>query len=273
MKNNFKSFLFEERHSLLIFETNNELLDYFKINFPERFRYIAVSDIKEATEIIKRRNISLILSNISDPIINGFELCKKIKSNLNTCQIPFVFSTAKICIKQKIKGYELGADDFIIKPYNKNLITAQINRMIQNWELINKKCRITKDYRVELGINHISKNEKFMKAVRKVLEDNLSDPDFNVTGLSEKLQISTTQLYRNLKELTGYTPVEFIRIVRLKNAYKMLSNTNDSITEICYCSGFNNVSYFIKCFRDMFGFTPGYFRNSVGSEVLDLALW
>jgi AraC-like DNA-binding protein len=170
-----------------------------------------------------------------------------------------------------IKGYEMGADDYIAKPVNKNLLSAKINRLIQSRLMIKEKYRV-QNFISEPEKISISKDEHFLKVVKKILKDNLSDPDLNVTSLSEKLNISTTQLYRKLKEITGQPPVEFIRRVRLQSAFKMLSQDNNSVTEVCYISGFNNVSYFIKCFKNRYGVTPAHFRNKVGHELEDESL-
>ena len=196
----------------------------------------------------------------------------RLKGNLNTCHIPFVFISAKNCVEQMIRGYELGADDYITKPFDENILMVRINRLIQNRKLIKEKY-LKQNFMIELGDKHFSRDEKLISAIRKILEDNLSDPDFNVTSLSAKLQISTTHLYRILKKSTGYTPVEFIRIVRLKSAFKMLNRNRINVTEVCYHSGFNNVSYFIKCFKDMFGVTPGHFRNKISNDVYDTVMY
>jgi YesN/AraC family two-component response regulator len=272
MKNIFKSFFFDERHTILILDTKGDLLDYLKMNFSASYKYISVSNVKEALEIIEMKSLSLIIADISASKTGGFKLCEKIKGSLNTCHIPVVFLSGKNCVEQMIQGYELGADDFITKPFDNNLLLVQINRLIQNRALIKEKYR-AQSFIVEPRKKNISKDEKFILAVRKVLEDNLADPDFNVTSLSEKLQISTTQVYRILKDLTGHTPVEFIRNVRLHNAFKMLNQDKISVTEVCYHSGFNNVSYFIKCFKYMFGVTPGYFRSKISNDVYDEVMY
>ena len=118
-----------------------------------------------------------------------------------------------------------------------------------------------------MGGNTGSKDEQFVKSVRKILKENLADPDFNVQKLACKMNTSTTQLYRNLKEFTGYTPVEFIRILRLQHAYTLLNKKNLSATEACFQSGFNHLSYFIKCFKKMFGSTPANFMNKLEKNI------
>ncbi len=272
MKNIFNPSFFDERHNVLVFETNKEQIDYLRITFPSSHKFLEVSDVNEALKITGEEHFSLVIAGVSVSQTGGFELCDKIKGNLNTCHIPFILISAKNCVEHMIRGYELGADDYITKPYDKNLLLVRINRLIQNRKRIREKYR-KQNFMTELENNHFSRNEKFIAAIRNILEDNLSDPDFNVTSLSAKLRISTTQLYRILKDSTGYSPVEFIRIVRLKNAFKMLNRNRINVTEVCYHSGFNNVSYFIKCFKDMFGVTPGHFRNKISNDLYDSVIY
>jgi AraC-like DNA-binding protein len=115
---------------------------------------------------------------------------------------------------------------------------------------------------VEVSDNVSNRDEEFIQTVKGILEENISDADFNVNKLAGHLNISTTQLYRRIKELTDYSPVELIRIIKLQKAYTLLSKKNNTIKEVCYLTGFNNLSYFIKCFREHFGITPANFRDN-----------
>ncbi len=268
MKNILKPFFSEERHNVLVFDATKEQLGFLRKSFPSNHNFIVVSDVNEALKIASENHLLIVIAGFSVFRTGGVDLCEKIKRNMNTCHIPFVFISAKNCVEQMIRGYELGADDYITKPFDERLLMVRINRLIQNRKRIREKYR-KQSFMIELREKDIPKDEKFISAVRRVLEDNLSDPDFNVTSLSEKLQISTTQVYRTLKDMTGHTPVEFIRNVRLQNAFEMLSHDKISVTEVCYHSGFNNVSYFIKCFKYMFGATPGYFRNRINNDAYE----
>jgi AraC-like DNA-binding protein len=268
MKNRLKSFFSEERHNVLVFDANKEQFDFLKKSFPSNPNFIVVSDVNEALKVTDENHLLIVIAGFSGSRTDGFELCEEMKRNINTCHIPFVFISAKNCIEQMIRGYELGADDYVTRPFDEKLLMVRINRLIQNRKRIREKYR-KQSLMIELREKDIPKDDKFISAVRRVLEDNLSDPDFNVTSLSEKLQISTTQVYRTMKDMTGLTPVEFIRNVRLQNAFEMLSRDKISVSEVCYHSGFNNVSYFIKCFKYMFGATPGYFRNKISNDVFD----
>jgi AraC-like DNA-binding protein len=121
---------------------------------------------------------------------------------------------------------------------------------------------------VEISETNFSKDDEFIMNFRSILEKNITDPSFNVKSVAESMNVSSTQLYRKIKALTGYSPVEFIRIIKLQSAYELLLKRNNSVKEICYLSGFNNISYFIKCFRGHFGVTPANLKEngSVHSE-------
>ncbi|WP_372949466.1 helix-turn-helix domain-containing protein [Mariniphaga sp.] len=268
MKNSVKPFYFEDKHIVMLFDTKEEQHGCFKMALSSGHKPMVVTDVNEALESIGRKNFSLIIADISESQTNGYELCEKIKGNLSTCHIPFVFISAQNSVEQMIQGYELGADDYITKPFDEKLLMVRLNRLVQNRKRIREKYR-KQSFVIEPREKDIPKDKKFISSVRKVLEDNLSDPDFNVASLSEKLNISTTQVYRILKNMTGHTPVEFIRNVRLQNAFDMLNQNKFSVTEVCYHSGFNNVSYFIKCFKYMFGVTPGHFRNKISNDIYD----
>ena len=251
---------FEDKPTILIVEDNKELREFLYSFFSRNYNSIIARDGVEALEIVEKQNLNLIISDIILPNMDGYELCRKIKNDMKTCHIPFVLLTAKNTDEQMIKGYDVGADGYIAKPFDIHLLSAQVRRLIKNRALIKEKYR-TQNFMVEMQINSNSKDEQFVKNVRKILEDNISDPEFNVNRLSKQLSISSTQLYRRMKDLTGHSPVEFIRILKLQKAYSLLGNRDNTIKEVCFLTGFNNLSYFIKCFREHFGVTPASFRD------------
>ncbi len=255
----------EEKSTLLIIDVNKSSLNTLSNYFSENYNIITASNGLDALKIAWKINPSLILTTVAIQGLNGFEICRQIKSDLKLCHIPLILFISKNTISQKIKGYEVGADSIIPKPFDINLLAAQVNRLIQNRILIKEKY-LTQNYMIELEGNNESKEERFVKTVRKILKENIADPDFNVQKLAGKMNSSTTQLYRNMKEITGHSPVEFIRILRLQNAHILLNHKDISVTEACYQSGFNNVSYFIKCFKRMFGSTPANIVNSFANN-------
>ena len=246
--------------TLVIVEDNVDLRSFLKNALADRYNCHEASDGKEGYDLITRIIPDMIISDVIMPRMDGYELCAKVKENSKTCHIPVILLTANNAAEHVVSGFEKGADAYITKPFDMSIIKAQISRLIKNRELIREKY-ITHNFMVEITQSNLSKDDEFIVMLRQLLEQNLSVSDFNVKKLSEDLNISTTHLYRKLKALTGLSPVEFIRVFKLQKACEMLSNTNQSIKEIGYGLGFNNLSYFVKCFREQFGVTPTTFRQ------------
>jgi AraC-like DNA-binding protein/CheY-like chemotaxis protein len=254
-----------EKPTLLVFDNNKKLRNDLSHCFAENYKIVFSSNGLDASEIAMDINPELIITGTSIHGLNGFEVCREIKSNLKLCHIPLILFISKNTISQKIKGYEVGADNIIPKPFDINLLAAQVKRLIENRKLIKEKYH-AQNFMVEPEEKTESNNERFVKTVKEILRENLADPDFNVQKLAGKMNSSTTQLYRNLKEFTGYTPVEFIRMFRLQFAYNLLIKKDLSVSEVCFQSGFNHASYFIKCFKKMFGSTPANLINSFANK-------
>jgi len=246
--------------TLVIVEDNTDLRTFLKNALSGMYNCYEAGDGKEGYDIISRIIPDMIISDVVMPKMDGYELCAKVKENNKTCHIPLILLTANNASEHVVSGYEKGADAYVTKPFDMSIIKAQISRLIKNRELIREKY-MTQNFMVEVSQSNLSKDDEFIVKLRQLLEENLSESDFNVKKLSEDLNISTTHLYRKLKALTGLSPVEFIRVFKLQKACEMLSNTSLSIKEIGYGLGFNNLSYFVKCFREQFSVTPSTFRQ------------
>lgn len=250
---------------VLIVEDNVELGEFLSGVFSRKYNCLFAENGEEAWYLVQQYYPDIIISDAIMPFMDGLDLCKKVKENKETCHIPVLLLTAKDKPEQIAEGYNVGADSYVTKPFDLNLLLSQTEGLIQNRLLIREKYR-TRNFMVEIERNITSRDEEFMQAVRKILEFNISDPEFNVNKLAHELDISTTQLYRRLKDLTNYSPVEFIRLAKLQKAYGLLSARNNTVKEVCYLTGFNNMSYFIKCFREQFGVTPANFRDNGRAE-------
>lgn len=246
--------------TIVIVEDNIDLRAFLKNTLSGTYSCYEAGDGKEGYELIARIIPDIVISDVVMPKMDGYELCEKIKENNKTCHIPVILLTANNASDHIIAGYDRGADAYVTKPFDMSIIKAQILRLIKNRELIREKY-MTQNFMVEVSQSNLSKDDEFIVKLRQLLEENLSESDFNVKKLSEDLNISTTHLYRKLKALTGLSPVEFIRAFKLQKACEMLSNTSYSIKEIGYGLGFNNLSYFVKCFREQFGVTPSTYRQ------------
>lgn len=254
--------------TVVLVEDNVDLRKFLINALSISYNCYEAGDGREGYELITRIIPDIIISDVIMPKMDGYELCEKIKENSKTCHIPIILLTANNASNHIISGYSKGADAYITKPFDMSIIKAQIYRLIKNRELIREKY-LTHNFMVEVSTSNMSRDDEFIVNLRKLLENNLSESDFNVKKLSEDLNISTTHLYRKLKTLTGLSPVEFIRVFKLQKACELLANSNLSIKEIGYSLGFNNLSYFVKCFREQFHVTPSAYRQKGIPEPLE----
>ena len=247
--------------TIVLVEDNTDLRNFLKDTLSATYHCQVACDGTEGYELITRIVPDIVISDVIMPKMDGYELCEKLKENTKTCHIPIILLTANNASEQIVSGYTKGADAYITKPFDLSIIEAQISRLIKNRQLIREKYR-THNFMVEVSASNLTRDDEFIVELRKLLENNLSEPDFNVKKLSSDLNISTTHLYRKLKTLTGLSPVEFIRTFKLQKACELLSGSNLSIKEIGFSLGFNNMSYFVKCFREQFAITPSAYRQN-----------
>jgi DNA-binding response OmpR family regulator/ligand-binding sensor domain-containing protein len=246
---------------IVIVEDNTDLRDFLKRSLSGSYLCYEASNGHDGLSLVREIIPDIVISDIVMPGKDGFELCKNIKDNINTCHIPVILLTALNMQEQIISGYEVGADAYVTKPFDIKVISAQISRLIKNRELIRKKYH-DQNFMVEVPGPKLSKDDEFLSEFIASLKRNISDPNFNVTTMAGNLNVSSTQLYRKIKAMTGYSPVEFVKIVKLQKSYELLLERKSSVKEVCYLSGFNNISYFIKCFRAQFGVTPAQVRDN-----------
>lgn len=265
-KSDFES---EELLKIVIAEDNDELRNFLVQVFSRDYECYSAGDGNEAYKIITEIIPDVIILDVVMPGIDGLQTCLMVKENRSTCHIPVLLLTAKDADEQIISGFKNGADAYITKPFNTDVLLSQVSRLIRNRELIREKY-LTQNFMVEIADSLPSKDDEFIFNLRKILEDNISDADFNVNKLSRLMNISTTQLYRKLKTLTGYSPVEFMRIIKLQKACALLNQRKNTIKEVCYMVGFNNLSYFVKCFREYFGVTPAVYRDQGLTEQVNV---
>jgi signal transduction histidine kinase/DNA-binding response OmpR family regulator len=225
------------------------------------FRVMEASDGIEGLEISVEHLPDLIVTDLMMPNMDGVEFCKKLKTDERTSHIPVIMLTAKASVENRIEGFETGADDYITKPFNMKELLTRINNLIDQ----RRKLRERFSREVTLQPKDIaitSADEKFLNRTIEIIERNIGDGEFDVAALREKISLSHMQLFRKLKALTDQAPEEFIRTIRLKRAAQLMEKKFGNIAEITYEVGFNNLSYFAKCFKDMYGMSPSeYMKN------------
>ena len=192
------------------------------------------------------------------PIMDGMEFCKNIKNDIRTSHIPIMMITAKGMQIDKIKGIDSGADVYLQKPFNMDVLKSYLNQLISTRKILFKKYFSGIDF----SENTTSLDQEFMLNVLNYINNNISDNDLNVEKLADELLLSRSKLYRKIKALTGLTANEFIRNIRLEKSKNYIENTEFSISEICYKVGFSSPSYFTKCFKIQFGVLPKEMREN-----------
>lgn len=246
--------------SILLVEDNNELRDFFKSYFENKYYVLEATNGQEGLTIAEESIPDIIICDIVMPVMNGLQLCESIKRHTKTCHIPVILLTAKDTMEYKVSGFEHGADAYVTKPFEIQVLDMQVKSLIRNRELMRENYR-KRNFVIDVSSNDASKDDLFIVKVKGLIEENLDDPAFSVNHLSKTLFLSKTQVYRKIKALTGYSAVEFIRIIRLVKAAEMLKTSDLSVKEVSFRTGFNNSSYFIKCFREHFDVTPSVYSG------------
>jgi len=254
--------------SLLVVEDNDELREFFRTLLADRYQFHEAPNGSLGYEIAKEVVPDIIISDLLMPEMNGFELCDNLKQNETTSHIPIILLTAKNTPEDKITGYKSGADAYVVKPFEISVLEAQITRLIENRAKLQEKFNM--EGKEQVGKPEIlTREDHFVNRVRDLIEKDLQDPELNVNKLSEKINLSSTQLYRKIKAVTGQSSVDFIKDFRLVKSAALLKSTDHSVKEICFMTGFKSPSYFVKCFKVKYGVTPKeYASNGSGSSTV-----
>lgn len=249
-----------EKYQILIVEDNPELRSYLMKNLEQSFLVKEAKNGKIGVEKAFKHIPDLIISDVMMPEMDGFDLCRTIKSDERTSHIPVILLTAKIGDENHLAGLETGANDYLMKPFNIQLLNVKIRNMLKMQERLRE--RYGKQLYIgpsDLPINNV--NEVFIKRAIEIVEKNMDDITFNVDKLSDEFNMSRFQFYRKLNALADTTPIEFIRNIRLKRAAQLLSQGVLNINQVCYETGFNDHSYFTKCFKKEFGVLPKEYNH------------
>ncbi|MGQ1945553.1 hybrid sensor histidine kinase/response regulator transcription factor [Geofilum sp. OHC36d9] len=250
---------------ILIVEDDSDLNDFLRMGLSSDYQTISSSNGKEALEKTQELIPDLILSDIMMPEMDGFEFCQAVRKNMGTSHIPIIFLTAKTMQEDEIMGLKLGAVDYIYKPFNLVSVKLKIHNILTNKKILHKKFRtesILKPEDIELS----SLDDLFLKEAVESVNQNLDDPSFDVEAFSRELKVSPNQAYRKIKALTGQTAKEFIRNQRLKTAANLLLQRKRTISEVIYMVGFTSPSYFSRCFKELYGYTPSEYMEQQNSE-------
>jgi signal transduction histidine kinase/ligand-binding sensor domain-containing protein/DNA-binding response OmpR family regulator len=259
----------KEKPLLLIVEDNEELRAYLKNNLRKKYRVAEAVNGNDGLEKANTILPDLIVSDIMMPGIDGVEMCRKLKADTKTSYIPVILLTAKVSGEEEVEGLEAGADDYIAKPFNYEVLELKLQKLIEARQLFQEKLK-KQHFEIspgEIGVSSL--DEKFIKKATKFVEKNLSDTELSVEGFSKEMGVSRGHLYNKINALTGKTPSEFIRIMRLKRGAQLLGKSQLTVGEIAFKVGFNDPKYFSRYFKDEFGVSPSEYAKRISRNVDD----
>ncbi len=258
-----------KKSTVLLVEDSEEIVHFLHEHFVNDFNFFFANDgiagFDKAVSLIPE----IIILDVMMPKMNGFQLCEKLKKDVRTCHIPVIFLTALAEINEQMEGLENGADDYITKPFDVDMLKMKINNLVDT----RKKLKLLYQKKLTFDSYDLvpeSADEKLIRNVLKTIEREISNSGFGVEDLSKAVGLSRTHLYRKLLDITGQRPVEFIRNLRLKKAAKLLQEEKFYVSEIAYMTGFSEMSYFRKIFKDFYGVSPSEFIKGKESQLEDV---
>ncbi|MCB0546579.1 MAG: response regulator [Phaeodactylibacter sp.] len=242
---------------VLLAEDNPELRSYISDTLEGHCQVIEVENGKLAFDKALQTTPDLVITDLMMPVMDGMELCRRLKTEEKTSHIPVIILTARAEQDDKLEGLETGADDYLVKPFDARELRARISNLILQRRKLQEYYRQALHVLAPSEVQPDSMDAIFLQNVREAIENNLDDENFSVVELSSKMNMSRSQLYRKLSALTGFSPNEAIRNMRLERARQLLQRKAGTVSEVAFLCGFNSPAYFIKCFKDYFGITPG----------------
>ena len=247
---------------LLIVEDNPDVRNYIKSNLNKGYMILEAVDGEDGWNKSVEQIPDLILSDVMMPKMDGFKLCDKLKTDQRTSHIPIILLTAKAASADKIEGFETGADDYIMKPFEPDELRARIKNLIEQRKRIHEHFK--KHGLFELEEKNITPvDQKFLQKAFDTITHNISETSFNVESFAENLAVSRYVLYKKIISLTGEAPVELIRRIRLKKAAELIQKKFGNLSEVALEVGFNNPAYFSDCFKKQFGISPSQYQQQI----------
>ena len=252
-----------KRPVIVIVEDDDDIREYLKSELSSSYRVLSYTDGTEALPAILREVPQIVISDVMMPRMDGYTLATKVKANINTNHVPIILLTAKTRDEDKLEGLETGADLYVTKPFNMDILRRNIANLIASRRLMQNKFTGKEDMKTDLdNVKLESADDKLLARIMSVVNANLGNSDLNIDMICTEVGISRVHLHRKMKELTNQTPHDFIRNLRLKQAARMLSHKGQSITEVMYRCGFNSATSFSTMFKKMYGMSPREYMKS-----------
>jgi len=247
---------------LLFVDDNKELCEFMADILSDEYRVFIANNGCEAIKQLEKQDVDVVVSDVMMPEMDGIELCKSIKTNINWSHIPVILLTARTAEENKIQGLEIGADDYLTKPFNFNLLKLRIHKFLE-WT---KKCHVSFSQKMDISPSEITitpLDEQLIAKAIKIVEEHISDSEFSVEDLGSSVGLSRSHLYKKLMNITGRGPAEFIRTIRLKRSRQLLEQSQLQIAEIAYAVGFNSPKRFTVNFKNEYGQSPSEYLRSI----------
>ena len=250
----------QEKHAatLLVVEDDLDIRKFIAEELADRYSILQAGDGREALDLLENHVVSLIISDLMMPVMDGVSFCKSVKSNIKFCHIPIIVLTAKVSLQAHLDVLDAKADAYIEKPFSTEHLVAQVSNLLANRELM-RSTFIRSPYAHLSSVASNATDERFLEKMNKYVMTNLSDPSLSVESLAEYMNMSLSTLYRKVKSTTSLSPSDFIRLCRLKKAAELLSEGDMRINEVAEYLSFTSPSYFTTCFTKQFGITPSDF--------------
>lgn len=244
-----------DKPEVLIIDDNVDIRTYLRSVLSEKYNVSEAADGKAGLELARKIVPDIVLSDIMMPVMDGLAFCQQLKTDKAISHIPVILLTARSLDEQRAEGYEHGADAYLSKPFSLRLLLSRIDNLIESRKKLNQTwSKGVEDDEIGNISNEIDKS--FLKQLRKIIQENLANSDLSVEQIGDEIGLSRVQLYRKVKALTGYSPVEMLRKARLTRARHLLRTTEKTVSEVAYAVGFSTPSYFSKCYKDEFGENP-----------------
>ena len=247
--------------NLLIVDDNDEFRQFLCGELAEQYNIHQAANGEEALTVIAEQDIDLMVSDVMMPAMDGMTLCRRIKQDVNTSHVMVILLTARTAEESKIEGFRAGADDYLSKPFNMEMLQLRISHLLELRRQRNQDFLKGEDVEVEaVALNEI--DQKFLRSAVEAIERHLSNEEYDIDALAADVCMSRSTLYRKLHSLTGQKPSLFIRAIRLKHAARMIKEGSYNLTEISTLCGFSSPSYFSRCFKAQYGIPPGSYCSS-----------
>lgn len=247
---------------LLVVDDNADFRMFMQHSLELQYRVKLASDGEEAWNMMQDELPDLVISDVMMPVMDGIELCRRIKADKRTAYIPVILLTARQAVEATVKGLEIGADDYVTKPFNMMVLVLRIRKLIEQSRYRHATHAVIDPTPSDIVITSL--DEKLIEKAIKYVEDNISRSNFSVEELSRGLGMSRVHLYKKLLQITGKTPIEFIRVIRLKRAAQLLRESQLHVSEVAYEVGFNSPRYFSRYFKEEFGMLPSEYQEKGG---------